>query len=241
MSGPLGVACHPGHPSTPREWLVRPGRVVVSSPSFIKSSVVPRHLSLFHPWPASRAVAHEARVGGALLSVVHHRHLSFPCHLLFVVPLVVCCRCHRMALVHPQSTQQAVARQHGGGCSVICCCHPRCCHSSLFVVVVPVCHVCCPHLSLSFVVVCHCCHSFIVIVCPSIPIIPCPPLFFVVCHPSPHSTRSPPHEQLLVRLVAGGGVIVGAGGSRFEVGGEGVIGRWGVVVGLVCVVTCHCQ
>jgi hypothetical protein len=34
---------------------------------------------------------------------------------------------------------------------------------------------------------------------------------------------------------------LGVGGSRFEVGGEGVIGRWGAVVGLVCVVTCHCQ
>jgi hypothetical protein len=49
-------------------------------------------------------------------------------------------------------------------------------------------------------------------------------LFFVVCHPSPRSTCSPPHEQLLVRLGAGGGVVVGAGGGRFEVGGEG--GHW---------------
>jgi hypothetical protein len=44
-----------------------------------------------------------------------------------------------------------------------------------------------------------------------------------------------------VRLGVGGSVVVGAGGSRFKVGGEGVIGHWGAVVGLVCVVTCCCQ
>jgi hypothetical protein len=44
-----------------------------------------------------------------------------------------------------------------------------------------------------------------------------------------------------MRLGVGGGVVVGAGGGRFEVGGEGVVGRWGAVVGLVCVITCCCQ
>jgi hypothetical protein len=41
--------------------------------------------------------------------------------------------------------------------------------------------------------------------------------------PRPHhcSTCSPPHKQLLVRLEAGGGVVVRAGGNRFEVRGEG--------------------
>jgi hypothetical protein len=216
----------------------------------------------FHP----TRVACEAGVGGGVIPVIHrvsspiircrstrgppheqllmrlgwvvHRHLlsivivpsrlSFPHRLSFVVPLVIChCRC-RMALVHLQSTQQAVACQCGGGCSVVH--HHRSHHhySSSFVVVIPVCH-CCSLL------------SFVIVVRPSIPVIPHPPLFFVVCRPSPCSTCSPPHEQLLVRLGVGGSVIIRAGGGRFEVRGEGVIGRWGAVVGLVCVVTCHCQ
>jgi hypothetical protein len=184
--------------------------------------------------------------------VVHRRlssivvvpgRLSFPRRLSFVVPSVVCRRRCRTALVHPQSTRRAVARQRGGGCSVVRRHRPRRRHSSSFVVVVPV-HHCRPCLS-SFVivVVCRCrsSSSFVVVVRPSIPVIPRPPLFFVVCRPSPRSTRSPPHEQLLVRLGVGGGVVVGAGGGRFEVGGEGVVGRWGAVVGLVCVITCRCQ
>jgi hypothetical protein len=77
--------------------------------------------------------------------VVHRRmssiivvpgRLSFPHHLLSVVPSVVRC-CRRTALVHPQSTRRAVACQRGGGCSVDRrrCPRRRC---SLFVVVVPV-------------------------------------------------------------------------------------------------------
>jgi hypothetical protein len=121
----------------------------------------------------------------------------------------------------------------------VCCCRPCSLLSSLFVVPVPVCRpvpVRRPRPCSLFIVI-----PVIVVRCPS-SLSPSSSfvvrrrssvhphssstcrLFFVVCPPSPRSTRSPPHEQLLVRLGAGGGVVVGAGGGRFEVGGEG--GRW---------------
>jgi hypothetical protein len=62
--------------------------------------------------------------------------LSFPRHLSFVVPSVVCRRRRCTALVHPQSTRRAVARQHGGGCSVVRCRCPCSLSLSLFVVVI---------------------------------------------------------------------------------------------------------
>jgi hypothetical protein len=146
------------------------GQVVVSSLSFVEC-----HCSTCGP-PYEQLLVRLGRVVHHHLSsiiIIPHR-LSFPCCLLFVVPLVVCrCRC-RTALVHPQSTRQAVAHQCGGGCSDI---HRHCPHCrrslslSLFIVVVPVVVICCPrccHL-LSFVVVIpiRCCHSlssFVVIV-----------------------------------------------------------------------------
>jgi hypothetical protein len=102
--------------------------------------------------------------------VVHH-HLSsiiiapsrllFPGHLSFVIPSVVCHLCCRIALVHPQSTQRAVACQHGGGCSVN---HHHCpCHhhslSSLFVIIIPIVIIHCLLLlsPLSSFIVHHCC------------------------------------------------------------------------------------
>jgi hypothetical protein len=161
--------------------------------------------------------------------MVHHHlssivvipgRLSFPDRLSFVVPSVICRLCLCTALVHPQSTRQAVALQCGGGCSVDYHCHPCYCYSSLlsFIIVVPVavvhCH--CPLLLLSIAIIPHCCPpllSFVIIV----PIL-------VVRHHCPHPchcfTRSPPHEQLLMRLKAGSGVIR-ADGDRFKVGGEG--------------------
>jgi hypothetical protein len=167
--------------------------------------------------------------------VVIPSRLSFPHCLSSVVPSVV--RRRHTALVHPQSTRRAVARQRGGGCSVDHH-HRPCRRCLLFVIVVPVRCPCPCSLSLSLfvvvipvIVVCRPSSlspssSFVVHRCSSVH-----PhssstrrLFFVVCPPSPRSTHSPPHEQLLVRLGVGGGVVVGAGGSRFEVGGEG--GRW---------------
>jgi hypothetical protein len=89
VSSPSFVGCRPRHSSN-----VVPVIHQVSSPSFIKcrppsfvgccphrlSSVVPRHPSLFHPWPASRAVAREARGGWCI--VVCRPSLS---------SLVICC------------------------------------------------------------------------------------------------------------------------------------------------------
>jgi hypothetical protein len=65
--------------------------------------------------------------------VVVPSHLLFPGRLSFVVPSVVCHLRRRTALVHPQSTRRAVARQRGGGCSVDRHhrpCHCRCPHRS---------------------------------------------------------------------------------------------------------------
>jgi hypothetical protein len=107
--------------------------------------------------------------------------------------------------VHPPSTQRAVARQHGGGCSIdrcrscprprlrfpaICCpCLPVVCCSCLPVVCCP--HlpiVCCPHLPVS--------PSFVVpisrlpiVCCPCLPIICCP------CHLSPIPCRLSSHPR----------------------------------------------
>jgi hypothetical protein len=97
--------------------------------------------------------------------VVHRRLSSIvvvPGCLSFVVPSVVCCLRRHTALVHPQSTRRAVARQRGGGCSVDRHRRPpslsfvivvRHCRSSLsFVVHVVVVPRCRPPLS-SFVLV----------------------------------------------------------------------------------------
>jgi hypothetical protein len=236
--------------------------VVVSSPSFIKCRPLFRHHSTHDP-PHKQLLIRLGQVVHCRLSSIVPGHLSFPRRLSFVVPSIVCHLCHHTALVHPQSTQQAVACQCGGGCSVDHCCCPCCCpcrHHSSFVIVIPVCHchscrrhllfviivpviVIC-HLSLSFVI-CHCpcslssslLSSFIICCHHSSSVIvpvcrrhhhPCCHhslstcrLFFVICPPCPHSTHSPPHEQLLVRLGVGGSVVIRAGGGRFKVGGEG--------------------
>jgi hypothetical protein len=135
-------------------------------------------------------------------------------------------------LVHPPSTQRAVARQHGGGCSIECCCRPFLPlplplplpvphHLSLVTVVIrrPPLFIVCHCLLLSVVV--HCLSLFIVppiVCCP--PVVCCPLLFvvpplFIVCHHSHplvcHSspalpccpTHEPPHEQLLVGVGVG--------------------------------------
>jgi hypothetical protein len=232
--------------STPQEWLVRPGQVVVSSPSFVKCRPPFHRCSTCDPPHKQLLVRLGQVVHRHLLSIVIvPSHLSFPCCLLFVVPLIVCCLHRHTALVHPQSTRRAVARQRGGGCSVDHrhhhCCHPCCCHSSSLFIVIPI--VVIHHSSslslLSSFIIHHCCpchrHSLFIVV----PVHHCHHhpchhhslstrrLFFFGCPPSPRSTCSPPYEQLLMRLGAGGGVVVGAGGSRFKVRGE----RGSLVIG----------
>jgi hypothetical protein len=242
VSSPSFVKCCPPfrrcstHDPPHKQLLVRLGRVVHRCLSSIV--IVPSHLSfprcllfvvpsivcclcrrtaLVHPQSTRRAVACQ-RGGGC--SVDRHRH---PCrrHSSFIVIVPIHC-CHPVIIIHCSSSSSLSLS------FIVCHRRPRHRHSSS--VVVPVRH--CRHHS-------HCRHSLssFVVVCPSVPI-PCPPVgcFFVICPPSPHSTGSPPHEQLLVRLGAGGGVIVGAGGGRFEVrreGGSLVIGglwlRWFVL------------
>jgi hypothetical protein len=114
----------------------------------VSSTVVRRVLSPVIRRRSTRDPPHEqllVRLG----RVVHRRmlsivvvpgRLSFPHRLSSVVPLVVRCRRCRTALVHPQSTQRAVARQRGGGCSVDRRRRPRrrCSSSSSLFVAVPV-------------------------------------------------------------------------------------------------------
>jgi hypothetical protein len=175
--------------------------------------------------------------------VVHCHCPCLPSLSLFALVVPVCPRCPRHCCPHRRRSSSFII------IIPVCCCRLL----SSFVVVVrssipvvrssipiirlsiPVVRSSIPIIRLSIPVV----RLSIPVIRLSIPVIPRPPLFFVVCRPSPHSTCSPPHEQLLVRLGVGGGVIVGAGGSRFR--GEGVVGCWGAMVGLVCVVTCCCQ
>jgi hypothetical protein len=232
------MACHP---STPREWLVRLGWVVVSSPSFVEchppsfvgcrphhsSSVVPRRLSGVVPVVcrvsspvirrrSTRGPPHEQLLmrlgaGGASSSVVHCcRPQSFVIPRSFVV-----CRLRlRMALVHPQSTRRAVARQRGGGCSVDRRCRPCRCRPplSLFVVVVRChCSLSLSSMSLSFPVVFPHCRpllsSFVVVLVPILVPVLVPVL--VVC-PRRLSSLSPSlslssslfHPQSTPRAVA---------------------------------------
>jgi hypothetical protein len=130
--------------STPQEWLMRLGRVVVSSLSFVKCHPPFRRRST-RDLPHEQLLVKLGWVVHCCLSsiVIVPGRLSFPHRLLFVVPSIVR-HLHRcMALVHPQSTRRAVACQHGGGCSVDRCCCPCCClcHRHLsFVVIVPVHH-----------------------------------------------------------------------------------------------------
>jgi hypothetical protein len=159
----------------------------VSSPVVRRvSSPVIRRRSTRDP-PHEQLLVRLGRVVHRRMSsiVVVPSRLSFPHRLSSVVPSVVrccCCCCHcRTALVHPQSTQRAVARQRGGGCSVDR--RRRPCHRcSLFVVVIPVhCRRPCSlssSPSSSFVVRRRRPrrrHSSFIVVCPSIPI-PRPPI-----------------------------------------------------------------
>jgi hypothetical protein len=108
----------------------------VSSPVIRRvSSPVIRRCSTRGP-PHEQLLVRLGRVVHRRMSsiVVVPGRLSFPHRLSSVVPSVV--RRHT-ALVHPQSTRRAVARQRGGGCSVDRHRRPRH-HCLLFIVVVPV-------------------------------------------------------------------------------------------------------
>jgi hypothetical protein len=200
---------------------VRPGQVVVSSLSFIEccppvvrrvlspivrqvSSPIIRRRSTRGP-PHEQLLVRLGRVVHRCLSsiIVVPSRLSFPHCLLFVVPSVIHRRHHRTALVHPQSTRQVVAHQHGGGCSVIRRHHPcrhhssslfplssfiiirhhhPCSLSSLFIAV-PVRRRPCSLLSLFVVVI-----PVVVvpvIVVPVVVIICCHHLLLLFVHPSP--------------------------------------------------------
>jgi hypothetical protein len=98
-------------------------------------------------------------------------------------------------LVHPPSTQQAVACQRGGGHSID---HHHSCHPCPCPHLPVICH---PHLP----IVCHPCHP--VICCPHLPVICCPCLAVICCPHLPvicHPTHNTPHGQWLVRAGVGG-------------------------------------